>query len=88
MWTAAQDPHTPAWHGDLVQRGVADPSLVTRTVVPNAGHFSFLSPFPDAITNPAFPPSQDPPGFDRAQFQESLHPAILDFLRRALAAAS
>jgi hypothetical protein len=30
------------------------------------------------------PPSQEPPGFDRAAFQRALHAEILAFLRRAL----
>jgi len=32
------------------------------------------------MTSPSFPPSQDPPGFDRAAFQPVLHAAIADFL--------
>ena len=52
-------------------------------VVPGAGHFAFLSPFPPALTSPAFPPSQDPPGFDRAAFQPQLCAEVEAFLRGA-----
>ncbi|WP_309896459.1 chloride channel protein [Archangium sp.] len=53
-------------------------------VVPNAGHFSFQSPFPPAMTRPEFPPSQAPAGFDRVAFQPVLHAEILTFLRASL----
>lgn len=82
MLTAEKDPHTPPFHAEIVKRGVPDPALVEHHIVPNAGHFSFLSPFPDAMTNPAFPPSQDPAGFDRARFNEDMNDTVLDFLRR------
>jgi len=68
MLTAEKDEYTPAFHSGIVTNGVPNPRLVEHRSVPNAGHFSFLSPFPPAMSNPAFPPSQDPPGFDRSQF--------------------
>lgn len=86
MLTAEKDPHTPAWHGDVIRKGVSREALVEHRVVPNAGHFSFLSPFPDAMTSPAFPPSQDPGGFDRASFHEAMNAEILEFLQRGIAA--
>jgi predicted dienelactone hydrolase len=84
MLTAGNDPHTPAWHGELVKRGVADPALVEHRTVPNAGHFSFLTPFPAAMTNPGFAPSQDPPGFDRVGFHAEMNAEIAAFLDRTL----
>lgn len=84
MLTAEHDPQTPAWHGDIVLRGVGDPSAITHRVVPNAGHYSFLSPFPAAMTNAGFAPSQDPPGFDRDAFQVEMQDEIVAFLRRVL----
>ena len=36
------------------------------------------------FTSPTFPPSQDPPGFDRAAFQPILHAEITTFLRDVL----
>lgn len=84
MLTAERDAHAPAWFGQIVTRGVADASRVTHRVVPNAGHFAFLTPFPPALTRPEFPPSQDPPGFDRAAFQAEMHVEIETFLRTVL----
>jgi predicted dienelactone hydrolase len=83
MVTGDQDHHAPSWHGKIVLDGVADKSLVEHTVVHLAGHFSFLSPFPPAMRNSGFPPSQDPPGFDRERFhEEQLYPEALAFLKR------
>lgn len=84
MFTAEKDPHTPAWHAEVVKKGVPDQALVEHRTVPNAGHFSFLSPFPEAMTNPAFPPSQDPEGFDRGQFHVEMNAQVLAFLNRVL----
>lgn len=84
MRTGELDAHTPAMHAEIVLRGLPDPRRVDHRVVPGAGHFSFQSPFPPAMTRPEFPPSQDPPGFDRLGFQPVLHAEILAFLRASL----
>lgn len=55
-------------------------------VVPAAGHFSFTAPFPPERVRPGFAPSQDPPGFDRAGYQPTLHADVERFLRATLAA--
>lgn len=47
-------------------------------VVPNAGHFAFFWPVPPPLL--AFPPGQDPPGFDRAAYQPRLHAEVAAFL--------
>ncbi|MCC3156851.1 alpha/beta fold hydrolase [Hymenobacter sp. 15J16-1T3B] len=81
-----QDEHIPPVFVEQVLRGLPDASRLDYRVVANAGHFSFLSPFPPARVSPQFPPSQDPPGFgDRARFHaEELYPAIAAFLGRFL----
>jgi hypothetical protein len=84
MRTAELDEHTPAMHAEIILRGVPSPQRINHRVVPNAGHFSFQSPFPPAMTRPEFPPSQDPKGFDRLAFQPVLHAEILTFLRDSL----
>lgn len=85
LLTGERDDATPAWQSDIVRHGVAHPTTVVDQVVPGAGHFSFMSPFPAAMTRPEFPPSQDPPGFDRVAFQPQLHAKVLGFLRDTLA---
>ncbi|WP_218134263.1 alpha/beta fold hydrolase [Collimonas sp. OK242] len=80
MLSAEHDSFTPGWHTDVVLDGVADRTQVTSRVVPNAGHFSFLSPFPPKMKNAAFLPSTDPEGFDRAAFHEALGEEVLKYL--------
>ncbi|HEY2206410.1 MAG TPA: alpha/beta fold hydrolase [Pseudonocardia sp.] len=82
MFTAEHDRLTPPWHADVVRAGVPDGRRVEHTVVAGAGHYSFLSPFPAALVAPTFPPSWDPPGFNRARFHDTLDAEVLDFLRR------
>jgi predicted dienelactone hydrolase len=84
MMTAEKDEHTPEGHAEIIKRGVPDAALIDHRIVANAGHFSFLSPFPEAMTSPTFPPSQDPEGFDRARFHEEMNSEIEAFLRRVL----
>ncbi|MGY3088915.1 putative dienelactone hydrolase [Hymenobacter sp. UYAg731] len=79
-----KDEWTPGFHAQIVLNGVTDRQQVQHRVIENAGHYSFLSPFLPERTGPAFPPSQDPPGFDRAQFQQKLQAEILAFLVQQL----
>jgi len=83
MLLAEKDDITPhAVHGRIVAEGVADPSRVAQRVVQGAGHFSFLSPFPDEMSGPGFALSQDPEGFDRAAFHDRMNAEVLAFLAR------
>ncbi|OUJ76164.1 alpha/beta hydrolase family protein [Hymenobacter crusticola] len=84
LLTGEVDVHTPIEHAHVILNGVPDPAKVQHRVVENAGHFSFLSPFPEARVSPAFPPSQDPPGFDRASFHDELNAEVLAFLSQEL----
>jgi len=86
MFTAERDADAPAWNAEIVSTGVADRALVRHRVAPGAGHFSFLSPFPAAMSSPGFPPSQDPAGFDRVAFHVELNEEVLAFLREAIGA--
>jgi len=79
-----KDEATPPWHAELLQKGLPPTTPLTLRVVANAGHFSFLTPFPPPRTSAAFPPSQDPPGFDRARFQEELAREVAGFLAQHL----
>ena len=67
MLTGEHDTLTGS-HGDLIAARLPAARPLEHRVVRGAGHFSFLTPFPPEMVNPAFPPSQDPPGFDRAAF--------------------
>lgn len=84
MFTGERDTQTDAFHSTIVTEGAGDASLVDHRIVPNAGHYSFLSPFPPEMTNAGFAPSQDPEGFDRERFHEQMYADILAFLDRTL----
>ncbi|SNR81320.1 Predicted dienelactone hydrolase [Methylobacillus rhizosphaerae] len=84
MLSAEHDPYTPAWHNDIVLEGVPDPARVDSRCVSNAGHFSFLSPFPLKIKQGGALPTTDPEGFDREQFHEQLKQEILAYLNLKL----
>lgn len=78
--TGSRDVITPTSHAETVIHGVADSSLVQHNVIPGAGHFAVMSKFPAALTGPAFPPSQDPEGFDREAYQPTLFADVERFL--------
>jgi predicted dienelactone hydrolase len=80
MLVAEHDSITPRWHADVVLERVPDRTKVTCRVIENAGHFSFLSPFPPPMRNANFRPSTDPQGFDRESFHEGLPGEVLAFL--------
>ncbi|RUT33670.1 alpha/beta hydrolase [Paenibacillus zeisoli] len=80
MLDAEKDPYTPPFHAQIILRGVPDRERITYRTIDNAGHFSFLTPFPELMRAPTFLPSQDPPGFDREHFHEILNAEVLDFL--------
>ena len=84
MLTAEHDPHTPAEHATILLEGLPPEAWVEHRVVANAGHFSFLAPFPPEMATPGFPPAQDPPGFDRTAFHETLYRDVSEFFRRVL----
>ena len=84
MLIAEHDQITPRWNAEIVLNNVPDKAQVTFREVENAGHFSFLSPFPAAMKNSNFLPSTDPEGFDREQFHKQIPAEILEFLNDKL----
>ena len=72
----------PYYHARIILDGVPDRTKIQYRVVENAGHFSFLSQFPESMTNATFPPSQDPPGFDRGSFLHALNTEVMNLLLR------
>jgi predicted dienelactone hydrolase len=72
----------PGYMTPIVLGGLPAETPIDHRVVPNAGHYSFLSPWPPALRSPALPPSQDPPGFDREAFMAELGDEVAAFLAR------
>ena len=84
LLSAQLDTITPRWQSQLILDLIPDPSQVTFKEAENAGHFSFMSPYPPAMVSPNFPASIDPPGFDRVQFHQGLNDDICLFLNEKL----
>lgn len=82
MVTAEKDEYTPDFHAQIILEGVPDKTKIQHRIVENAGHFSFISPFPESMTKTIFPPSQDPAGFNRENFHHELNAEVLEFLLR------
>ncbi len=82
MLVAEHDRMTPRWQGQLVLDLIPDRAQVTLKIVENAGHFSFLSPFPPQMRTPGFLPASDPAGFDREAFHRELPQDVREFLDR------
>ncbi len=84
MFSGEADRITPRWQTQLILDLLPRRDQVAFHSVPHAGHYSFLSPFPEAMKRPDFPPSQDPPGFDRERFHVELNETIRSFLHMQL----
>ncbi|MBC7920562.1 MAG: alpha/beta fold hydrolase [Ferruginibacter sp.] len=84
LLTAEKDEYTFYEHTQIILDGVPIKEKIEHRVIANAGHFSFLSPFPESMTSNTFPPSQDPPGFDRNHFQDKLNEEVFTFLAREI----
>jgi predicted dienelactone hydrolase len=69
---------------EVVQNGIPKRSQLTHRLVKNAGHYSFLSPFPESIRNRVGDAGRDPEGFARDQFHQELNSEVLSFLQKAL----
>ena len=53
-------------------------------VVPNSGHFAFLSPCPPALARSVPEICTDAPGFDHAAFHQQFNADVLAFFRAQL----
>ena len=84
VYSAERDTLTPKWQVDLIKQNIKNAELVNIKIVPNAGHLSFLAPFPNSMRSPNFLPAQDPEGFDRAAFHETLKAEVLDYFCKVL----
>lgn len=84
MFAGTEDRMTPKWQTQLILDLVPGRDQVIYHAIAHAGHYSFLSPFPPAMKRPDFPPSQDPPGFDRERFHDEMHETIRSFFHTQL----
>lgn len=82
LYRGDMDTVTPGFHADILRTGLTSVASLHEVVVPNAGHFSFQTPFPPHMVTPGFAPATDPPGFDRAAYHEQLNAELVAFAQR------
>ncbi|MEO8796687.1 MAG: alpha/beta hydrolase, partial [Polyangiaceae bacterium] len=74
----------PPGHAQIIADGVKDASKVDHRIVKGAGHFAALTPFPESMKRPNFPPAHDPAGFDRAAYQVQMNVDVAAFFDASL----
>lgn len=75
---------TEPYHSKLISKNYKDKKLVTYCTVKNAGHYSFITPFPKVMKKELGLVAQDPQGFDRQSFHQSLSAEIYRYLDAVL----
>lgn len=71
---------TEPYEAEVIAQNLPNQALLIDCTVPNAGHYSFITPFPKAIQDEVGVVAKDPDGFDRSAFQQLLGADILTFL--------
>ncbi|WP_165872684.1 alpha/beta hydrolase family protein [Celerinatantimonas diazotrophica] len=75
---------TPSDNAELIAKRLPNQRQLVNQLIPNAGHFSFLSPFPKALQGKVGVVGEDPSGFDRRSFQHQLGRRIVAFFQHSL----
>lgn len=84
MLTAEQDSITPHANAEVLVNRLPNPDRLTHRMVPNAGHLSFLSPFPTSMQDRVGMAARDPKGFDRVAFHREMNVEVFEFLRESM----
>lgn len=71
-------------HGDWLYTTLKAQGTPVERITTHAGHYVFMSPFPNAIRAEVGAAAQDPPGFDRMAFQQRLARETISFFGRTL----
>jgi len=71
----------PRWHAQALCAALPRARCVTS---PQAGHFALFQAGTGSLASAAGDPASDPPGFDRAAWQQQQWPLLRDFLADAL----
>jgi len=83
IYCADRDTLLPCrYHAEKIYKSLS--RAAEYVVLQNAGHYSFIAPFPESIKGQVGEAAQDPDGFDRAARHAKLNPEILDFFDRKL----
>jgi len=71
---------TEPYQAEVIAKNYKNQELLTYCTVPNAGHYSFITPFPEVIKGELGVVVEDPDGFSRQAFHELLSSDIVNFL--------
>jgi predicted dienelactone hydrolase len=83
LWHAQNDLHQPEpWYDEPVRDSLPRPP--DYRIVQGAGHYDFLPPCPPSLAAKAPTICDDPSGFDRAAFHQSLNSELVRFFRTTL----
>ncbi len=72
------------YNSQVIKSGLQNTGLLTYKVIPNAGHYSFLSVYPDFLKAELGVIAQDPDGFNRAEFQKNIGNQIATYLNQVM----
>ncbi len=75
---------TEPYHSELIASHFKNQKLLTYQTIENAGHYSFITPFPDNMKKNLGTVAQDPEEFDRNAFHDTLGIKIGSYLLSAL----
>ena len=70
------EPH----QSEVIANNLKNTALLTYRTIKNAGHYSFITPFPEAVKSETGVVAEDPEGFDREEFHKTLGSAIAAYL--------
>ena len=72
------------YHSETIANNFINKDLISYCTIPNAGHYSFITPFPQAIRSRLGEVAADPEGFHREAFHQLLSKDIVQFIDTAL----
>lgn len=68
------------YHSELIAKALKRRSTFTHKTIQNAGHYSFITPFPESIKSEVGIVANDPEDFVRVDFHKELSKYITDYL--------
>jgi len=72
------------YHSEVIAKRFVNQQLLSFCTIANAGHYSFITPFPKAIRSRLGEVAKDPKGFDRDAFHQLLSKDIMQFITEAM----
>lgn len=75
---------TEQYNSEVIKSALQNTGLLTYRVIPNAGHYSFLTAYPDFLKAELGVIAQDPDGFNRVEFQKQIGNQIATYLKKVM----